>query len=552
MLGLLELSDIIVETSFLRKEGYVLSKTIFTNGTIYTMDTQRPLVEAVVVENGRIIDLGSHQEMNLQWGDTGSKYVDLQGKMVTPGLIDSHLHMSGVAFNFLDLNLAGVTSKSEMLEKIREKAKTVSSGKWLIGMGWDENLFTEGTMPTIEELDHVAPHCPIYLKRICHHAFLVNSKALEMSHYHPSIEIPKGGTVVLDSYTKRPTGLLLESASKLVTDYIPEKTYEELKSGLELAMNYSISKGLTSVHTNDPAYMGGFDQTYRMYDELINQEQKGLRCNLLIDYPYLSRLKERGMYAGYGNTKLQIGAIKIFADGAFGRRTALLSEPYHDDPSQFGEAMYDKEVLYSMVEEIRNHQMPIAVHTIGDQALENVLDILDQLPKVASRDRIIHVSLIRQELVKRLADTSRIADIQPRFIVGDYPWIKDRLGDQREQNLYAWKTLLSSGVLCAGGSDAPVEPVDPLLGIHAAVTRRSPLETHNGWNPSEKISMHQAIQLFTVGGAYATNEEQIKGTISRGKLADMTVYSKNLFTLEDPDEVLQTDIEMTIIDGEIK
>ena len=286
--------------------------------------------------------------------------------------------------------------------------------------------------------------------------------------------------MVLDSYTKKPTGLLLESASELITKFIPEKTYGELKSGLELAMNYAIKKGISTVHTNDPAYLGGFDQTYRMYDELINQEHKGLRCNLLIDYPFLTRLKERGMFAGYGNEKLQIGAIKIFADGAFGRRTALLSEPYHDELSQLGEAMYDQEVLYSMVKEIRNHDMPIAVHTIGDQALENVLDILDKFPKVKYRDRIIHVSLIRQELVRRLADSSRIADIQPRFIVGDYPWIKERIGEKREQNLYAWKTLLSSGVLCAGGSDAPVEPVNPLLGIHAAVTRRAPYENHNG------------------------------------------------------------------------
>ena len=154
--------------------------------------------------------------------------------MVTPGLIDSHLHLSGLAFNFLDLDLTGVKSKTEMLDKIKQKADTVEPGKWLIGMGWDENLFTEGTIPTIEELDYVAPHCPIYLKRICYHAFLVNSKALEMSHYHPSIEVPKGGSVVLDPQTKKPTGMLLESASQLVTKHIPEKTYEELKNGLGL------------------------------------------------------------------------------------------------------------------------------------------------------------------------------------------------------------------------------------------------------------------------------------------------------------------------------
>ncbi|NYE03936.1 hypothetical protein F4694_000680 [Bacillus niacini] len=528
-----------------------MSKTIYTNGVIYTLNSNQPEVESVVIENGKILDLGSHHEMSLQWGRAGSRIVDLQGKMVTPGLIDSHLHMSGVAFNFLDLDLTGVTSKSEMLDKIKQKANTVPPGKWLIGMGWDENLFTEGTIPTIDELDHVAPHCPIYLKRICYHAFLVNSKALEMSHYHPKIKVPQGGRVVLDPQTKRPTGLLLESASQLVTKHIPDKTYDELKNGLGQAMKFAIKKGLTSVHTNDPAYLGGLQQTYRMYDELLNQEQNGLRCNLLIDYPYLPALKEKGMFAGFGNGKLQIGAIKIFADGAFGRRTALLSEPYHDEPGQFGEAMQTEEVLFNIVKDSRAQSMPIAVHTIGDQALENVLNILDQFPKVNYRDRIIHTSLVREDLIARLADPSIVADIQPRFVVGDYPWVIDRIGKERESYLYAWKSLLSNGVICAGGSDAPVEPVDPLLGIHAAVTRKTP-DKNEVWNESQKISMFEAVKLFTVGGAYATNEEAIKGTISRGKLADMTVYSKNLFELDNPDELLNTNIEMTIIDGKIQ
>ena len=169
-----------------------MSKTIFTNGKIYTLDSNQPIVETVVVENGRITDIGSHQDMMLQWGRSGSKVIDLQGDMVTPGMIDSHLHISGVAFNILDLNLIGVTSKDEMLYKIKEKAQTIPEGQWLTGIGWNENLFTDGsTIPTIEELDYVAPDCPIFPKRICHHAFLVNSKALEMSHYQPLMEVPK-------------------------------------------------------------------------------------------------------------------------------------------------------------------------------------------------------------------------------------------------------------------------------------------------------------------------------------------------------------------------
>ena len=374
-----------------------MSKTIFTNGKIYTLESKQPIVETVVVENGIITDIGSHQDMMLQWGRAGSKIIDLQGNMVTPGIIDSHLHMSGVAFNILDLNLIGVTSKAEMLHKIKEKAQTIPEGKWLVGLGWDENLFTDGsTIPTIEELDYVAPHCPIFLKRICHHAFLVNSKAFEMSHYHPAMEIPKGGKIVLDPSTNKPNGLILESASKLIMDHIPEKSYSELKYGLTEAMKLAVKSGLTSVHTNDPVYLGGLDQTYQLYDEIINQERQGLRTNLLIDYAFFKDLKERGMHTGYGNKRLQVGAIKFFADGAFGRRTALLSEPYTDEPLEYGEAMQDQETLFEMFKEVREYGMPIAVHTIGDQALANVLDLLDQLPHGKYRDRIIHVALANQ------------------------------------------------------------------------------------------------------------------------------------------------------------
>lgn len=188
-----------------------------------------------------------------------------------------------------------------------------------------------------------------------------------MCQYHPSIEVPKGGRVVLDPVTNKPNGLILESASKLFTDHIPDKSYTELKQGLAQAMKLSVKQGLTSVHTNDPLYFVGLDQTYQLYDEVITQERIGLRCNLLIDYPLLKDLKEREMNTGFGNETLQIGAIKFFADGAFGGRTALLSEPYHDVPEQFGEALLDKETLFEMFKEVKEYGMPIAVHTIGDQ-----------------------------------------------------------------------------------------------------------------------------------------------------------------------------------------
>lgn len=526
-------------------------RKIFVNGKIHTMDEMHPVVEAVVVENGRFVDVGNTTSMKALWDDCQAEIIDLDGAFVTPGLIDSHLHIAGIAENIRNLNVTDCTSTDEMLEKIKAHAEDLKDGEWIVGRGWNENEFDHGVIPTIEELDRVAPNNPMYIARICGHASLANSKSLEVCDIHPYITVPEGGTIVMDEATGKPSGLFLEAASGLIQKHIPEPTYEVYEDSVRKAIQFAMSKGLTSVHTNDPRFLGGLEQTYQIYDTLLNKEKLGLRCNLLIDHQFMDDLYENGMYTGYGNDTLSIGAVKIFADGAIGRRTALLSEPYADDLGQYGDAMFSQEALHGIVKQARSLGMPIAVHVIGDQALENMLDVLDQFPTVDYRDRLIHVQVLREDLIERLAMPSRIADIQPRFLAGDFPWVQDRLGEERSKLAYAWKTLMDAGVVCAGGSDCPVEPVDPLLGIHAAVTRRRPDESHDGYFENEKLSMEEALALFTKMGAYPTNEETIKGTITRGKLADLTVFDRDLYNLSDPDELLETKIKKTIIGGEI-
>lgn len=523
---------------------------IYTNGVIYTFQSIQPIVEAVVIKDGRFIDMGSAAQILAFWSAKSDEIIDLGGKTVTPGLTDSHLHLSMQAMKFIDLDVTGVTKKQLFLKKINQHASTLQKDEWLLGAGWDENLFTDGGLPTKEELDAAAPHHPLFLTRICEHAAVVNSKALEKINYCSTSPIPEGGEIVTNA-NGEPTGLILESASALFKAKIPNKSYETWKKALRKTISKVIQYGVTSVHSNDPAYLGGLQQTYQLYEELLNQEEMGLRANLLIDHDYLEDLHAKGMYAGYGNNNLQIGAVKIFADGAFGRRTALLKETYSDQSGQLGEAMLTQDALYDIVRRARELAMPVAVRTIGDQALENVLDILDQFPQTAYRDRIIHAQLINSDLVKRLAVPHRIVDIQPRFLASDYPWVRNRLGKSRMPFAYAWKTLLDNGVICGGGSDAPVEPINPLLGIHAAVTRRAPGDTHDGWYPEQKLSMQQAFYLFTKYAAYTTTEENKKGTISRGKLADMTVYSADPFQMNHADELLDTSIEMTIIGGNV-
>ncbi|MFC4664994.1 amidohydrolase [Oceanobacillus aidingensis] len=523
---------------------------IYTNGVIHTFQTSQPVIQAVVIKDGHFIDMGSNEQMLSFWSAKSDAVIDLGGKAATPGLTDTHLHLSMQAMKFIDLDVTGVTKKEVFLNKIKQRADTLDKGEWLLGAGWDENLFTDGGLPTKEELDAAAPHHPLFLTRICEHAAVVNSKALEEINYSSTLAVPESGEIVTDA-NGEPTGLILESAAVLFKAKIPDKSYQTWKKALRKTISTVSGYGVTSVHSNDPAYLGGLQQTYQLYQELLNEEKMGLRANLLIDYPFLEDLHTAGMYTGYGNNMLQIGAVKIFADGAFGRRTALLKEAYSDQPGQFGEAMLSQDTLYTIVKRAREMGMPVAVHTIGDQALENVLDTLDQFPASAYRDRLIHAQVINPDLVKRLATPDRIVDIQPRFLASDYPWVTERLGKARMPYAYAWKTLLDNGIICGGGSDAPVEPLNPLLGIHAAVTRKAPGETHSGWYPEQKLSMHEAFYLFTKYAAYTTNEEKLKGTISRGKLADMTVYSADPFQMKNADELVDTNIEMTIVDGDI-
>ncbi|ELK41759.1 hypothetical protein D478_12116 [Brevibacillus agri BAB-2500] len=528
-----------------------MATTIFKNGRIYTGDSRHLFVEAVVVRDGLVHDLGSDADMLLQYGRSDAQVIDLHGCTATPGLIDSHLHLGWLGLTFLQLDLRTARSKDEMLSLIRQKAEQTAANEWVQGFGWDENLFVDGGgIPTIEELDAVAPHCPIFLPRICGHANLVNSRALELCGYHPDIEVPAGGVIVRDSATGKPTGMLLETASNLITKHIPKPGYETLKNSLRSSIRYAMEHGLTGAHTEDLRELNGLAQTYRLYDELVNGEGLGLRSHLLVYYPHMHELRDLNMTAGSGNSHVQIGAVKIFADGALGRRTAYLSAPYADDPTTSGYPVHEQEELTELVRQARELGMPIAVHTIGDKALEMVLDSLDQFPAVAYRDRLIHTQILRPDLLARLNHPNRIADIQPRFLAGDFPWVIDRVGEERIQHSYIWKTMMKQGIICAAGSDTPVEPINPLLGIHAAVTRKAPGETHNGYLPQEKLTMEEALHLFTLGGAQVTNEDHVKGTLSRGKYADMTVYSRDLFAI-DPDELLDTKVVMTVIGGKV-
>ena len=300
------------------------------------------------------------------------------------------------------------------------------------------------------------------------------------------------------------------------------------------------------------SYYGDFNKTYQAFRNTLGKDGKKFRAHLLVHHAVIEDWHDEGHQFLEGSPYVEFGAMKIFADGALGGRTALLSHPYADDESTSGVSIHTEENLQALVAKARSYDLPIAVHTIGDLAFEQVVDAITKEPTVKGRrDRLIHAQILRHELIERIKGLDLILDIQPRFVASDFPWVIDRIGKDRMKYNYAWKTLLEEGIHCAGGSDAPIEPVNPLLGIHAAVTRTNPNDPeHTVYGPDQVLSMYEGISLFTKGSAFACHHEADRGLIKEGYDADFTILNEDPFT-GGPDVLLKQVVAMTVVDEDI-
>ncbi|MFL8937505.1 amidohydrolase [Rossellomorea oryzaecorticis] len=523
--------------------------TLWTNGKIYTMQSEGHMVEAVYTENGFIKDLGQAEQLRNKY--TIEETIDLKNGVMFPGFVDSHMHLIGHGETLLRLDLSQMTSKEEVLEAIAEKAGKLPEGQWIFGEGWNENLWAGAEVITKKELDDAVPNHPVLLKRICRHAMVVNSLALKEAKIDEETPDPEGGLIEKGEDGSL-NGLLKDKAQDLMTAALPPISSNYLEEALSKGIESCWENGLVGGHTEDLSYYGNFNKTYNAFKQTINHNNKKFRAHLLVHHAVIDDWHEEGHQFLGGNEFIEFGAMKIFADGALGGRTALLSYPYADEPDTKGVSIHSQEKLLQLVEKARSLELPIAVHTIGDQAFENVVDAITVHPSEKSRrDRLIHAQILREQLIGKIKGLPLILDIQPRFVASDFPWVIDRLGKENMKYNYAWKTLLDRGVHCAGGSDAPIEPVNPLWGIHAAVTRTNPLDPEKTVHiPEERLSMYEAISLFTKGSAYACHHESDRGMIKEGFTADFTVLEKDPFE-SNPDELLEKIVSMTIIDETI-
>lgn len=506
-------------------------------------------VEAVYTENGHVVEAGSKEDLEDKHTRI-EKYEDLQGNTMFPGFVDSHLHMVALGETMLRLDLSSATSAQEMKEMLRREAASLTPGQWLVGEGWNENNFSDQRILMKEELDDIAPENPVFLTRICRHAALANSVSLRMAGIDRNTRDPDGGVIVRKPSGEE-TGYLLDQACDMVKKVQPQVSSNELRAALKKAVQLMLKKGLTGGHTEDLNYYESFRQTFSVFQDVLKEEEIKFRANLLVHHEVLEDMLELGFTYGDVNENISFGAMKIFADGALGGRTALLREPYCDMRHTSGVAIQTREELFALVKKARDAQMPVAIHAIGDLALEYAIEALELHPSEGKRDRIIHAQITPPDLIERLARLPVVLDLQPGFVLSDFPWVNERLGNTRLQTSFAWKTLLHSEVSCAGSSDAPIEPVDPLIGIDAAVNRKHPSDQHRGYLPEQKLTPFEAVSLYTTGSAKAIGKENVFGKISPGFKADFTILDKDLLTIA-PEDIHSVRVTGTVVNAEFQ
>ncbi|MFQ3542492.1 amidohydrolase [Halobacillus rhizosphaerae] len=522
---------------------------LWYGGKIYTMKEEGHWVEAVVTEGGKVVKAGDTQDLYNQFKDAIEEDFNLTGAVMYPGFTDSHLHIIGHGERLMRLDLSFMKSAEEVKQALSQHAEQLEPGEWIIGDGWNENLWEEKRIIHRDELDEISTDHPMMLTRVCRHALLANSKAMELAQVNKNVEDPQGGVVVKDE-NGEPSGLFHDQAQELIKRAMPEVTEAYLNKATELAVRDMHTYGLVGGHSEDLNYYGGFKRTFEAFTNVIDGEDLKFRAHLLVHHGVIEQMDKEGLGFKKGTPFVELGAMKIFADGAIGGRTAWLVEEYSDDPGNHGVAIHTAEQLTELVKQARKRKMPVAVHAIGDGAVEAVANVIDEYPVVkGERDRIIHAQILRPELIQRLTTMDVILDIQPTFVASDFPWVMDRLGNVRLKTSYSWKTLLDAGIICAGGSDAPIEEINPLLGIRAAVDRRATYD-NEVYQTEERLSVYEAISLYTKGSALAISKEDSHGIIEEGFAADFTVLDRDLFSLKSH-ELADATVTMTVVDEEI-
>ena len=524
---------------------------VLLNGKIWTVNEAQPRAEAVACLGSRIVAVGSNGEIR-KWIGAGTEVIDVGGKLVLPGFNDAHVHFFSGGENLASVQLRDAKSEEEFRKRIAEFAAKQPSGRWISGGGWDHENWTPARLPTRQSIDAVTAGHPVFVNRLDGHMGLANSQALQLAGISRDTPDPPGGTIVRDA-AGEPTGVLKDAAMERMYRAIPAPSEDQVADAVRAAMLYAAQNGVTSVQD-----MSAAPEILRVYQALLARGELTVRISGHQPLASWQRLAAVGLRADFGGEKLHIGGLKGFADGSLGSTTALFFEPYLDAPNTSGLAnseMIPESKMQTHILDADRAGLQVAVHAIGDKANHLVLGMYEEAERQnGARDRrfrIEHAQHLRMDDIPRFGKLHVIASMQPYHCIDDGRWAEKRIGPERAKSTYAFRALLDSGAVLAFGSDWDVAPMQPLMGIYAAATRRTLDGKHpNGWVPEQKITVAEAIRAYTMGSAYASFDETIKGSIEPGKLADMVVVSDDILSVPAV-EIEKTRVQTTVFDGKV-
>lgn len=520
-------------------EGY----TLLQDGSLHSFD-------AIAVADGKVLGTGTADELISQF--PGANRIDGQGNTLLPGLIDAHAHVMGLGIRELDLDITGVNSLEETLQRIEEFAARYPEREWITGRGWNQVLWDDSDFPSASDLDQVVPDRPVYLTRIDGHAAWVNSAALAIAGIDRDTPEIHGGTIRRDE-SGDPTGILVNAPMRLVNQRIPDRQDDDYELALQMALEQMAKHGLTSVHdARTDAY------EWALYRKFADQGRLLTRIYAMIagTGEIFDEMAAEGPVYSYVNDLLSLRSVKISADGALGSRGAALLEDYHDDPGNRGLLFFGQEELNQMLYKGASAGFQMNVHAIGDAANRQLLNSYEWIQEQLGdqqhlRHRVEHAQVVTAEDIPRFAELNLIASMQPTHATSDMNMAEDRVGPERIRGAYAWQTFLGQGTVIAGGSDFPVEHVNPFYGLYSAVTRQDfGGMPPGGWYSEQRMSRVEALRAFTLDAAFAAHQEEVLGTLEPGKWADFIVVDRNFFEI-DAAEIWQTVVLETWLAGDL-
>jgi len=525
------------------------TKKAFINGKIFTCNEAEPWAEDLYIEGNRILRVGTKGSID-ELLDDQTEVVDLKGKLVLPGFIDCHVHFMIGGSYLNNLDLSNVKSKDQFREAVGSFANS-KQDEWIVGGNWDQEQFSDTTLPTKEWIDDLTSNIPLFLARSDLHMALANSHAMKLAGISSDTPNPEGGLIDRDKKSGEPTGILRDNAMQLIQKVIPEPNDANRNMALNSALKEAKINGITSIH--DIARAGDI----QLYQEFLRDNKLTCRIYSTLPLSDYDLFIKTGIARSFGNEYLKIGALKAFADGSLGSSTAWFFDPYEDDATTCGLPMdiVENGNLKRWANTADKNKLQLVIHAIGDRAISSVLDVFEDINSNNGvwdrRFKMEHVQHIRSEDIIRMKKMNVIASVQPYGVYDDGPWCEKKIGKGRFAGSYAFKTLLDSGIKVCGGSDWTVTPLNVISGIHAAVTRETKdYKNPNGWLPNEKLSVEEAVKIYTINAAYASFEENIKGSIESGKLADIVVLSDDIFSIPAM-EIKDTQVLLTCFDGEI-